>query len=137
MPLLPFIKGVVLQWSGWRLGGGSLLRREPIANAEDDDSEEEDPSKRRRTAYTWQKHVDDRLFGQHFPEVLKSKRDEIDGQYDNLRANCMVCNEKTPYRCINCELHLCIMGSRGDSDCFRKFHSERNFGAKKHSCKKK
>jgi hypothetical protein len=138
MPLLPFTKAVILQLSGWRLGAGSLLRREPIANSEDDndDYEDDEPTeKKRRTAYTWQKDVSTRTLGQHFLQQMKAGKSNH-GIYSNPRGKCIVCKNFTPFLCQQCKVHVCIMGSRGNLDCWADFHDCRNFGAKKHKLKK-
>ena len=128
---LEYLKRVIEQWTA------EDEDIERWQTDDDDDSEDDsDVDLSRRHASTWEKDLERRLTGQHFPEILESKKEliEVNGvleeQYNNIRGRCKVCGRSVPSVCENCDIFLCIKkGNR--RNCFKEFHSEKYFGAQK------
>ena len=131
-PLLDFIKNVVTQWGS--SGKSTKTNDDEWEDEEDDDQPK--PKLKRRHAYTWQRDVTQRLTGPHFPQMIRAKKISR-GRYHNPRVKCLVCKSNTVYKCKQCDVFLCIEGSKQGSNCWEKFHSHRNIEASKRQKLKK
>ena len=60
----------------------------------------------------------------HFPEFVSLHKQK------DVRKRCKVCSCKCRSFCPNCQpnqVFLCVKGFNGNQDCFRVFHTEKNY----------
>ena len=80
-------------------------------------------AKRRKSIATRKEEEELRLSGRggHTPFIVHQVTEN--GKRKDVRNRCKCCQNKTTYKCVECDQYLCMFNGTGENNCWWRFHN--------------